>query len=184
MLNHGNEITRCAFNKPELNPEEAANIGEYDVLIFAFPLYVDAIPSHLLSCLIELEGCLAKAKKDTVVYAIVNCGFYEGQQNRLALAMMENWCDRAGLKWGQGIGIGAGGILAGNNNIPLGQGPNKNLGKALSTLVHNVLHLGSDETIFITANFPKVAYKLAAEWNWRQAAKLNGLTVKELSLQK
>ena len=82
----------------------------------------------------QLEEYLVTNKKEITVYAVVNCGFYEGRQNSLAIAMMENWCHRAGLRWGQGLGIGAGGMLAGIRNVPLGSGPKKNLGRALEQL--------------------------------------------------
>jgi multimeric flavodoxin WrbA len=172
------------FKKPIVSAEEVAALSECDILIFAFPLYVDGIPSHLLRCLVQLEQSLAKANKEITVYVVANCGFYEGHQNRLAISMMENWCTKAGLKWGQGIGIGAGGMLSGNRSIPLGYGPKKNLGKALTRLAENVCQCASDENVFITANFPKIAYKLGAEINWWLTAKANGLKRRDLSLRK
>lgn len=45
------------------------------------------------------------------VYCLVNCGFYEGHQNKLAIEMMGNWCEKAGIKWGEEVGIGAGGMI-------------------------------------------------------------------------
>ncbi|NLM44942.1 MAG: NAD(P)H-dependent oxidoreductase, partial [Clostridiales bacterium] len=100
------------FNKPMLSIEEMEQMKEHNILVFAFPLYVDGIPSHLLNCLTQLETFLASVKeKDIKVYSMVNCGFYEGHQTKLAMEMMENWCSKAELKWGQGVGIGAGGML-------------------------------------------------------------------------
>jgi hypothetical protein len=76
-------------------------LTECNVLVFAFPLYVDGIPSHLLNCLRKLEKFFGGLdKKDIMVYSLGNCGFYEGDQNKLAIEMMENWCAKAGLKWG------------------------------------------------------------------------------------
>lgn len=156
-----------------------------DALIFAFPLYVDGIPSHLLNCLIQLEMHFSGIKeKDTVVYALINCGFYEGHQAKLALEMMENWCARAGLKWGQGVGIGAGGMLLSIKNVPLGHGPKKSLGKAFKQLSDNILKRTSAGSIFISLNFPRALYKLAAETGWRLAIKNNGLKTKDLFLKK
>ena len=152
------------FRKPQLSVKEMEQLAECDVLVFAFPLYVDGIPSQLLSCLVQLETFFTSIKeKEIIVYSLVNCGFYEGHQNELAIEMMENWCVKAGLKWGQGIGIGSGGMLAGLKNVPIGHGPKKNLGKAFKQLANNVLKCTSEENIFITANFPRVLYKLAAE---------------------
>jgi hypothetical protein len=30
---------------------------------------------------------------------LVNCGFYEGHQNEAAIEIMENWCEKAEIKW-------------------------------------------------------------------------------------
>src|SRR5659263_95903 len=43
------------FNRPILNEIDLEKIAGTDVLIFAFPLYVDGIPSHLLRCLDQME---------------------------------------------------------------------------------------------------------------------------------
>lgn len=123
-------------------------------------------------------------EKEIIVYSLVNCGFYEGHQNELAIEMMENWCAKAGLKWGQGIGIGVGGMLPSLKRIPMGHGPKKNLQKAFKQLANNILKCTSEENIFITANFPRVLYKLAAEMGWRQSIKANGLKRKDLFLKK
>jgi len=178
------DLTRYSFRRPKLTPQVIHDVSACDVLVFSFPLYVDGIPSHLLSCLMQLEESLAQAEKEMVVYAIVNCGFYEGNQTRWALAMVEEWCHRSGVVWGQGIGLGAGGMVASTSNVPLGVGPNKNLGRALRTLAQNVARGSSDQNVYTTANFPKLAYKLAAEMGWRRTAKLNGLSRRDLFLRR
>lgn len=182
---NSNIITEYYFRKPQLSKKEMEELIEYDILVFAFPLYVDGIPSHLLNCLIQLEGYFANIKeKEIMVYSLVNCGFYEGHHNELAIEMMENWCAKAGLRWGQGIGIGAGGMLPTLNNIPIGHGPKKNLEKVLKQLADNIVKCASEENIFTTANFPRVLYKLAAEMGWRRSIKANGLKRKDLFLRK
>ena len=93
-----------------ISPEIIEEFNQFDALVFAFPLYVDGIPSHLLSCLCEIET-YGIENKAIHVYAIANCGFYEGKQNRNALHIMQNWCEKVGLIWGQGIGVGGGGAL-------------------------------------------------------------------------
>jgi multimeric flavodoxin WrbA len=147
-----------------------------DALVFAFPLYVDGIPSHLLRLLDEKRGSIADAARGAIVYAIVNNGFYEGKQNALALEMMSHFCDDAGLVWGQGLGVGGG-------MIPrrwLGHGPLKNLGRALDVLAKNIVGGKSAEDCCFNPNFPKWLYKLAGETGWRVKAWKNGLTGKRL----
>ncbi|WP_346888389.1 hypothetical protein [Clostridium sp. UBA1056] len=45
---------------------------------------------------------------------------------------MENWCEKAEIKWRQGIWIGAGAMLPSLKNVTVGHGPKKNLGEALA----------------------------------------------------
>lgn len=180
-----NKISEYHFGKPKVNEKEIELITKSDVLVFLFPLYVDEIPSHLLSCLIQLQEIFLSIGRNYIkVYTLVNCGFYEGHQNKIAIEMMENWCFKAGLKWGQGIGIGAGAMLPEIKNVPIEHGPKKNLGKALKQLASNILNVHSEENIFITANFPRFLYKFSAQIGWQKDIKKNGLKRKDLFLKK
>lgn len=185
LKNDDNTIYEYCFRKPQLDDKEISELTKCNTLIFAFPLYVDAIPSHLISCFIKLEQLFSELnEKDINVYALVNCGFYEGHQNRIALEIMENWSFKAGLNWKQGIGIGAGGMITATESIPLGHGPKKNLGKALKKISENILKNSPGQNIFITANFPRFLYKFSAEMGWKQLIKKNGLQKKDLFLKR
>lgn len=174
-------ISQHHFNKPVLEKKEMEKLAKCDAFVFAFPLYVDGVPSHLLSCLIQLEEFLAnKSEKDMTVYVFVNSGFPEGEQNGVAIEIMENWCAKTGLKWGQGMGIGAGGMILSVKGVPCGHGPKKNLGRALENMASNILQKKSEPNMFTTMNMPKFAYRFAAHMNWRISARANGLTKKDL----
>lgn len=161
--------------------EQFSAVCACNALVFAFPLYVDGIPSHLLRFLEELQAYLNSGEpKDITVYAVVNCGFCEGRQNRLAIELMKNWCRRAGLSWGQGLATGAGEMLGGMQEVPLGHGPKKNLGKALGALAENTLKCQGGESIFSSPNLPQFAFVLLAHAAWRRQARRNGLTKKDL----
>jgi multimeric flavodoxin WrbA len=148
-----------------------------NALIFVFPLYVDGIPSHLLRLLDETHNFLADAAPGAAVYCIVNNGFYEARQNSVALELMKNFCVRSGLKWGQGLGVGAGGMI---HAARIGRGPLKNLGKALDALAENILNRKSADDHFVEPNFPKFLYKMIAHIGWRMQAKKYGLKTKQL----
>jgi len=150
-----------------------------DAYVFAFPLYVDGIPSNLLRELAEHEQGLPQG---TPVYAIVNNGFYEGAQNAVAIETLRNWCERAGLAWGQGIGVGAGGLVE-NLSVPLGKGPLKNVGRAMDALAKNITEGGASEDIFTTPNLPRWVYKIAGEVSFIQRARKNKLKRKDLNRQ-
>lgn len=178
-------ITEYHFAKPQIEVEDMEQFLDFDAMIFAFPLYVDGIPSHLINCLIRLENYISTNKtKKTMVYSIANCGFYEGHQNKVGLEIMENWCAKAGLKWGQGIGIGAGGMILSLAGVPFGHGARKNMDTALTKLVNNIVECNSQENIFTSPNFPRIAYKFLGESGFRKSIKRNGLRRRDLYLRK
>ena len=170
------EITEChIYNRGYSIPPQ---LSQQDALVFFFPLYVDAIPSQLLSFLENLEEELRG--RDITVYAAVNSGFCEGRQNRWALEIMENWCGKTGLKWGQGLGIGGGGMLTGIESVPPGKGPKKYISKGLSEMAAHVKSRQNAENIYVSINFPRRLYILMAQIGWRQQLKRNGLKLKDL----
>ena len=150
-----------------------------DVLIFLFPLYVDGIPSNLLKLFVEFEKEKV-VNPATRVYCIVNNGFYEGKQNRLAILQIKNWCEKVKADWGQGIGVGAGELLPYLKKYPLGQGPLKNLGKVLDEFSANIITLKSDKDIYINPNWLKSLYFFQGSISWILKGRKNNLRVREL----
>jgi multimeric flavodoxin WrbA len=185
LFDNTHDITEYNFRTPHLDIKKIEQISQCNVMVLAFPLYVDGIPAHLVSCLHELEIFFNTSSNHNIkVYALVNSGFYEGIQNSLALEMVENWCEKCGISFGQGIGIGAGGMLPGLSNLADGKGPKKNLCIALKDLSNKISRSSSAENIFISPNFPRFAYKFFAEVGWRQQIKSNGLKKADLFLRK
>jgi multimeric flavodoxin WrbA len=153
-------------------------VRDCGALVFAFPLYVDGIPSHLLAFLDEardrIAGCAAPGAK---VYALINNGFYEARQNSLALAMMKRFCERAGLSWGGGVCAGAGGMI---QSLPIGRGPMRNLGRALDAMAGNISRLATAEDVFVPPNFPRFLYILMGHHGWKSYARRHGMKPKQL----
>lgn len=165
------------FNK--IDSEIKSEIHNADALIFAFPLYVDSIPSHLLETIVKFEEEKIINSK-TKIYCVVNNGFFEGKQNQLAILQMKNWCKKIGAEWGQGVGIGAGEILSYLEKVPLGKGPLKNLGKALNQLSNNIKTLNSDNEIYINPNWSRLLYWIQGTISWIIKARRNGLKIRDL----
>ncbi len=82
-----------------------------DTAVFVLPLYVDGIPSHVLSFLEEAESFCQKNDLHFRVFCIANNGFIEGKQNEPLMQCFEHFCSRAGLVWSGGVGIGGGVML-------------------------------------------------------------------------
>lgn len=176
----GNEVVTYNVCKIDFAKIKFSQIQNSEVLIFAFPLYVDSINSCLLRFLAELEN-RGFSNHKIVVYCMINNGFYEGWQNRTAADIMKNWCKAAGLTYGQTLGIGAGELLPFVKDVPLGHGPNKNIGIALQELSRNILSLNQGEDLFISPNCPRCFWKIASSFYfWYPRAKKNGLKRKRL----
>lgn len=174
-----NEIKKYYSISFRLNDENKNEIYNSDVLIFLFPLYVDGIPSNLLKLFVEFEKEKV-VNPATRVYCIVNNGFYEGKQNRLAILQIKNWCEKVKADWGQGIGVGAGELLPYLKKYPLGQGPLKNLGKVLDEFSANIITLKSDKDIYINPNWLKSLYFFQGSISWILKGRKNNLRVREL----
>lgn len=82
-----------------------------DAVILSVPLYIDGIPSHILPFLQHMEQYCKDNLCKFIFYVISNSGFVEGCQSRAHLAQYQCWCERAGIAWGGGIGIGGGVML-------------------------------------------------------------------------
>lgn len=83
-------------------------VKDADNVVFAMPLYVDGIPSHVLPFLKKMEEFSRKNNLKAGIYVISNCGFIEGKQTEPLMQCMENFCIRSGLSWRGGLGIGGG----------------------------------------------------------------------------
>ncbi|MCI8771735.1 MAG: hypothetical protein HFH73_11445 [Lachnospiraceae bacterium] len=176
----GNDVVIYNVCKTDLSKVQFSQIQSSEVLIFAFPLYVDSINSHLLRFLIKLEN-MGFSNKNITVYCMINNGFYEGWQNHVAADIMKNWCKAVGLTYGQTLGIGAGEMLPFFKDVPLGYGPNKNIGIALQELSHNILSLDQGDDLFTSPNWPRLLWKIASSFIfWYPKAKKNGLKRKNL----
>lgn len=167
------EAVEIFLHKDSVPEESLEMLRQADVWVIACPLYVDGIPSHLLSCLMQLEQM---EKPGLLVYGIVNCGFYEGVQAKTALQILENWCHKANFVWGGGIGVGGGG---GFSRMP--DPPKAPVKQVLSKLAEKISRREVQENVYVSIAFPRLLYKLAAQTGWRQMIKANGGQAKDLN---
>ena len=106
----GEKVKKALRNKNDYDSilEEAEDA---DAVVFCLPLYVDCLPSHVLSFLKVMEKFCQERQLKLRVYAIANNGFIEGIQSEALLQVFRNFCKRSGLTWGGGMGIGGGVML-------------------------------------------------------------------------
>jgi hypothetical protein len=150
------------------------NIVNSDVLIIASPLYVDAIPSHLLRLLDETADNIAEKKLNIPVYVIVNCGFFEAEHNKNCLEIFKAFCMRAKLSYAHGLAIGAGGMIG---RMPINSFVWNKLSKAIDKLVEDIETHHSGEDIYCTPRFPRFLYIMFGNLGWKHLSKKNGVTL-------
>ena len=107
-------------------------VDESDLIILAFPLYVDCLHSQVIKTL-EL---IAEHEKDKGVMAtkrfvaISNSGFPEANHNSIALAVCRIFAKQVGFMWAGGLAMGGGGLISGRPLAEVG-GAVRNQIKAL-----------------------------------------------------
>jgi hypothetical protein len=158
---------------------------EAEILVFAFPLYVDALPAPLLEWLIayrELASARdAALRQRTTVYAICNCGFWESAQTESALRIVRSFARSSSLSWGGGLGIGSGGMIEGLAKAPPEMPIKKPVSAGLQWLSGLVARGETPgELRYVQHAFPRWAYIAMAHLGWRQMARANGLRPRDI----
>lgn len=178
----GHDLTHYSLCKKLPTETEYAQLFSANVWVFAFPLYIDAIPSHLFRVMVDIEARITSEQaKNIRIYAIINNGFYEGSQNRVAVEILQNWSERVGLCFGMAIGQGAGEMMPFVENVPTGYGPLKALGNAMQQLAEHIIKQEQTDALLFSPNLPWLAWNFTAVHGfWHVLAKKNGLKRKEL----
>ncbi|MFZ5915881.1 MAG: hypothetical protein ACOYZ7_03015 [Chloroflexota bacterium] len=95
--------------------ELLAAVERADLLLLAFPLYVDTLPALVIRAL----EAIAERRRDGQdssggrLVAIANCGFPEASHNDTALAICRRFAAEAGFEWAGGLALGGGQALSG-----------------------------------------------------------------------
>ena len=170
------ETTFTVYQAAKLIRQESisaamADILNANVLLIVFPLYIDSLPAPVVKVLTLLEReAVKEGGQPPKVYSVCNCGFYEAENNRLALDIIRNFCVSAGLPWGYGIGIGAGGSIQ-SLSPNMSGGPMANVYAALCELVESIRnHRSLQKNQFLTPEIPRSVYLSEANKAWEQAA--------------
>lgn len=158
----------------------------YDSLVFTFPLYVDSIPSNMLDFLVQFEAYVNQQNEGQTkvpnVYAVVNCGFIEGDQNKNAIKIMEHFSDKIGFSWRFGIGVGAGEFLSRTQDLPMESKVKRNIFQAFTRLVQDIEKEGIEATnnILESPKIPRFLFIFMGSKGWVGMAKSNNLKKKQL----
>jgi len=181
LLNQTHEINVFNCGLKQLTNEMFNKIISSEAIILMFPLFVHSLPSNTLKMLIELEENIKQQKKnDLILYSVVNNGFYEGKQNNIAFEIIKNWCEHAGVKFGGGIGQGAGEMIGRTKHLSKDRDLFKSLSSALQIMAENIELKKPIDIHYLSPNFPKFLWRFMAIRNWNILAKSNGLSKKDI----
>ena len=160
--------------------EELSQMAEADAWVFAYPLYVDGMPGHLLGVLRELERARLQ-NPQRKIYGICNCGFYEGEQNEPALDVLRNWSAKCGYIWGGAVGVGGGGATLSLTSMgKVGDLFMSPVTKALTALGQVAATGHTLESRYISIALPCWIYTFCAHDGWKKKIKAAGGKVEDL----
>lgn len=126
-----------------------------DLVLLAFPLYVDSLPAPLIEALERIAAQRAGQERTHPqrLAVIVNCGFPEAHHNDPALAICATFAQQAGFDWAGSLALGAGeGIVHGAPLSELG-------GQAYS--LKQALDMAA-EALLVGKSIPQAAVDLMA----------------------
>ena len=102
------------FNSGSRTAKAFEKIDAADLVVLAFPLYVDSLPAPTTAALEAIARHRAGKPGGGCFAAIANCGFPEATHNDTALAICANFARQSGYAWQGGLALGGGqGIVHG-----------------------------------------------------------------------
>jgi hypothetical protein len=182
LLRKDHEVNHYVLGSKRFSHKIYREILSSDIIVFLFPLYVDSIPSNMLRMLMDLESCIKEEDRaDIAVYAIINNGFYEGGQTRIAFDIMRNWCARAGAKFCGGIGQGAGEMLGATKNMPIHTFLFKPLKREMAALAERIAGKETCAVKYLNPFFPRFLWRyMAVHTFWHPLARKNMIRKKDI----
>jgi multimeric flavodoxin WrbA len=158
-------------------------VAAADLVLLAFPLYIDTLPAPVIAA---LEAIAAQRRKQVPVKpqrfaAIANCGFPEAQHTAAALAVCAEFAEQSGFTWAGGLALGG--------------GEGKVQGKPLAAMggrtiwIRKALELAADELaagkaipseakeLMTRPVMPDWAYRLVGSLHWVRHAHSRGVAL-------
>jgi multimeric flavodoxin WrbA len=157
-------------------------IDKADLILLAFPLYVDSLPApviHALETIAMQSASQGENKRQPLFAAIANCGFPEPGHNITALAICENFARLSNFTWAGSLALGAGeGMVHGTplnemdgRVIPL----KKALNLAAEALARGESIPSEAQALLAKPFIPAWLYRAMGVYGWRQQAKPYGV---------
>ena len=149
-----------------------------DLVVLAFPLYVDTLPAPVIEALERIAAHRNSRTSRQLFAAISNCGFPEAEHNATGLANCANFAHQAGFAWAGSLALGAGqGMVHGTplneldgRVMPLKQA----LDLAAEALTHGHAIPEAAQGLLAKPFIPAWLYQQLGWMGWKQQAKRYG----------
>ncbi len=183
----GHEWLVVSQIQQERNPNDSIldTISTCDALVVAFPVYMDALPASLMRFLGRYAARAARSgavRRGQRVFAMANCGFYEGEHCAVSLDIMRRYCESSGLVWAGGIGVGTGEMLQKVKTRRPDSGPKKPVYRAVKAVAGAIV-LSKDaklpDTILTHHGVSWSAYKASGDREWKARMRANRVRKKD-----
>lgn len=138
----------------------------YGQVVLVFPLYVDSLPVTLLNFLKTWEENPPCSKP--TVSVIINCGFFEYQQNHVAVEMVRLFCKQNGLAFGSVLQIGSGEAILDSPFRGMAASKIRKMAKVMAKGQHGAYHT--------TMPLTKSMFVRASTTYWRKYGEKFGTT--------
>jgi len=175
LRDHGVTVHEAIVHQ-ELRSEEKTGrlldlVDSSDLVVLAFPLYVDSLPAQLTRFLEQAVG-----RGDRVTHAgrprlavIVQCGFPEAHQCDTAVGICRRFAESTGLGWAGALAMGMGGSLGEDfRKLP---GGGKNILDALHMTAKSLAGEcdvpDEAKSLFARQLMPRWLYTMGGNLGWR-----------------
>jgi len=167
------------------SPEKLNNlmsaIDNADLILLAFPLYVDSLPAPVIEALEHIKAHRHDfvSERPVLFAAIANCGFPEASHCAVALDICELFARQSNFVWAGSLALGAGEGIVHGEALDTAGGPSVLLKQALNMAAKS-LSRGEDIPLEATALLakpiiPSWLYRFMGGFGWGQQAKKYGV---------
>jgi hypothetical protein len=95
-----------AFSSPARTALALEKLEAADLVVLAFPLYVDSLPAPVIAALEKIAAQRLGRSTRQRFTAIANCGFPEASHNAPALAICSEFARQSGFAWAGSLALG------------------------------------------------------------------------------
>jgi multimeric flavodoxin WrbA len=156
-------------------------IESSDLLILAYPLYVDSLPTPVVEAMERIVNHRRdqEIRGEQRLLAIANCGFPEAEHNLASLAMCRQFARQAGFDWVGGLSLGGGQGAVQAQPLEEGGFRVRKARRALEITAAALLDGGTvpqrARALMATPFIPRFLYRAVGSMGWRSQARRWGV---------